>query len=124
MLICSEDRIESDHCIDCVVWIQRLVRSLPSTIAHVRLHKRSAQLDKSLVDTNDYLCSILPPHMNIHLAKLHIHVFLKTIYGFEVKVFHNISGVGATKFPNQLEVYMCCRPRASLPYTFYFCICI
>ena len=58
--------------------------------------------------------SLLPPHMNLHLAKLHNHGFVRTIYGFEVKVFDDISGVEATKFPIQLEVYMCCRPRANL----------
>ena len=40
--------------------------------------------------------SNLPLHMNIHLAKLHIPSFLRAIYGFEVKVFHNISGVETT----------------------------
>ena len=63
-------------------------------------------------------CVHLPPHMNIQLAKLHIHVFFRATYGFEVKVFRNISGVEATNFPSQLQVYMCCRPRTSLPYTF------
>ena len=64
----------------------------------------------------------LPPHMNLHLAKLHNHAFVRAIYGFEVKVFDNISGVEATKFPSQLEVYMCCRPRANIPYIFHFCL--
>ena len=57
--------------------------------------------------------------MNLHLAKLHNHGFVSAIYGFEVKVFDNISGVEATKFPSQLEVYMCCRPRANLQHTVF-----
>ena len=62
--------------------------------------------------------------MNIHLAKLHIHVFVRSIYGFEVEILHIISGVGATMFPSQLQVYICCRPRANMPYIFNFRIYI
>ena len=46
----------------------------------------------------------LPPHMNLHLAKLHNHVFIRSIYGLKVKVFHNISGIQAKIFPSQLKV--------------------
>ena len=58
------------------------------------------------------------------LYKLHIHVSVRAMYWFEVKVFHNISGAQATIFLSQMEVYMCCRPRASAPCIFYFRIYI
>ena len=37
--------------------------------------------------------------MNIHLAKLHIHVFIRAIYGIEVKVFPYSSDVSQSTFP-------------------------
>ena len=41
---------------------------------------------------------IITPHLNLHLAKLHIHVFSRAIYGFEVKVFQNNSAVSQLNF--------------------------
>ena len=37
--------------------------------------------------------------MNMHLAKLHMHVFTRDNYGVEVKVFPNSSGVRRYTFP-------------------------
>ena len=51
-------------------------------IMYVKMHVEIFFLDKQL-----------PQHMNLHLAKLHNHVFIRAIYGFKVKVFHIISSI-------------------------------
>ena len=42
---------------------------------------------------------MITPHMNIHLAQLHIHVCITAIYGIEVKVFPYSSDVSQSTFP-------------------------